>query len=385
MTSLSSVLRAVPILAALLYSMTPASAQDAQFAFGGDRYAAGQQTNVSAPVEGDAFLAGYDVTLNAPVTGSAHLGGFNVTSNADVDGNLYGAGFTVHINAPITGNLSATGSTVGVTDNAAIGGNARLAGASVSLAAPVEGSVLVSADALTLSGTIAGDFSFFGRTITFAPDARIDGTVQIHAPENIAVPASVAAPDRVSFSVLEDADYLDHAGRTAENVVRGFWPAFWGLAVFWLVLVIAGAVLMAFMPKRLANMQIMSETRPFRSLGWGALTFAMLLGLVPLTAMTIIGIFIVPFVLIFIAVCLGLAYALGAYLLGTRVTNAFVTVDTNLKRLIVMAISLIIVVLLGIIPFIGWLLTLIVVAFGLGTTARTAVMPRDERGTGAPA
>lgn len=355
-----------------------ASAQNQQFTLGGDRFGAGDQTGIDTPVQGDAFIAGSDVVLSAPVDGSAHMAGFNVNSNAAIGSNFYGAGFTVNITAPVDGNVTAAGRTVALSRAATVGGNVRIAGASVSLAPPVEGAVLVSAETLTLSGTIAGDFSFFGRTIEFAPGARIDGAVDIHAPEAIAVPASVAPADRVSYASLEDSSYVDHAGRTAETIMRGFWPMVAGFAAVLIVLVLIGAILMAFFPRRLENMQLASEAKPLRSFGWGILTFAMLLGLVPLVAMTIVGILVVPFVVLAIVVCLGLAFVLGAYLVGTRVARTFAVIDTNLKRLAVMAASLVAVVVLGLIPFIGWLLSLLVVTFGLGAAVRTMIAPRPD-------
>ena len=145
------------------------------------------------------------------------MAGFNVNSNAAIGSNFYGAGFTVNITAPVDGNVTAAGRTVALSRAATVGGNVphcrgqRLAGTTGA------GRMLVSAETLTLSGTIAGDFRLFGRTIEFAPGARIDGAVDIHAPEAIAVPASVAPADRVSYASLEDSSYVDHAGRTSRN------------------------------------------------------------------------------------------------------------------------------------------------------------------------
>ncbi len=373
--------RTIVLFTGLLALASPTAAQDGvRLVFGNDHYAAGQQTRQAMPVPGDMFLAGYDVTLAAPVRGSAHMGGFNVTSNAEVDTNLYMAGFTANVNAPVAGNVTATGSTVSVAENAAIAGNARLSGASVTLAGPVGGSALVAADALTLAGSIDGDFNFYGRTITFEPGAQVAGNVTIHAPEEISIPASVAPASRVSFERLEDVDYVGEAGRTAENVARGLWPVIGGLIAFMLILVLAGAVLLALFPHRIATMQAMAATRPFRSIGWGILTFAMLLGLVPVTALTVIGILALPVVFIFIVLCFGFAYVLGIYLVGTRIAGSFAELSTNPKRLGVLAGSLVIAVLLGFVPFIGWLLTLMLMIFGLGATTRTMIMPRPGGG-----
>ncbi|WP_127142794.1 hypothetical protein [Pelagibacterium montanilacus] len=366
------------LLPPLVAFSLPALAEDSQLVFGGDHYAAGQTTTVRKPVEGDAFVAGYHATLSAPVTGSAHLAGFNASSENDIGQNLYALGFAVDVNGPVEGNVSATGNTVDIARAATIGGNARLSGASVKLEAPVQGSAVVAADVFSLSSEIGGDFSFYGRALNFEPGARVTGALHIHAPEPIEVPASVADASRVTFSALEDTDYVAEAGRTAESVARGYWPALWGVAIVLLLLILSGAMLIAFAPGRLETIHTTAETRPFRSLGWGALTFAMLLGLVPLSALTVIGIVALPLIFFFIAALLGLAYVMGAYLIGTRVARAFLTIDTNAKRLGVMTGSIIIAVLLAVLPIIGWFLILLIVTLGLGSTARTIVVPRNS-------
>jgi hypothetical protein len=86
-------------------------------------------------------------------------------------------------------------------------------------------------------------------------------------------------------------------------------------------------------------------------------------------AMTIIGILLLPFVLVFVIVACSLAYLIGAFLIGIRIASAFVAVDTNLNRLGVLAIALIVAAAIGMIPIVGWLTTLGIVLFGFGSAA----------------
>jgi hypothetical protein len=216
---------------------------------------------------------------------------------------------------------------------------------------------------------VSGDFSFYGETLTFGPGARVDGVLEIRAPKEIAVPASVASADRVRFELLDSPDYVSEAGKTAGSVVGRFWPVFWTIAAWWLFLFLVGASLIALAPRAVSALQVASEKRPFRNLGLGMLAFAAVLGLVPVVAMTIIGILLLPFLLVFAVMACSLAYLVGAFLIGLRIATAFVTVDTNLKRLGVLAVSLIAAALIGMIPVVGWLVTLGVLLFGFGAAA----------------
>ncbi|RYE87308.1 MAG: hypothetical protein EOP19_04605 [Hyphomicrobiales bacterium] len=357
------------VLAGLLLLPGYAAAEDGKLAFGGDQYVAGQSASIAAPVERDAFAAGYDVLLNAPVTGDAHLAGFNVTSDAAITGDLYAAGSSVSVNGTVGGDITAFGSSVAVRSGATVTGNVRLAGATVTLSAPVNGSALITAQTLTLDTTVAGDLNFFGENLNFGPAAKVTGKVIIRAPKEIAVPATVAAADRVSYSPLAAPDYATEAGKTAEHVVQSIWPAVWATGLWWVLLVVIGLLFITLAPRLVAALEIVAAKRPFRNLGLGILAFASVVGLVPVFALTIVGLFLLPFVLVFEVVACALAYLAGTYLVGVRIAQALLPIDSNLKRVGVLVASIVLAGLIGMIPFVGWLVTLALLAFGFGAFA----------------
>lgn len=363
---------AVGLLAA---SSQMAGADESRLIFGGDQFAAGQVTSIATPVQGDAFAMGNDVTLSVAVSGDAHLAGYDVDVDADVAGDVYAAGFSVSISGAVGSDLTAAANTVTVQATAPVSGNARLVGATVTLDAPVGGSALVTAQSFALNAVVSGDFSFYGENLTFGPEARVDGTLEIRTPKQVTVPSTVASADRVRFELLDSPDYVSEAGKTAGGVVGRFWPVFWTVAAWWLALVLVGAGLIALVPKSVSALQTAAERRPFRNLGLGIVSFAAVLGLVPVLAMTVVGILLLPFVLIFAVVACSLAYLAGAFLVGLRISTAFVSVNSNLKRLGVLAISLIAAALLGMIPVLGWFFTLFILVFGFGA-ATVAMLGR---------
>lgn len=343
-----------------------AMADEARLSFGGDQYAAGQAVIVSTAVERDAFAAGYDVSLQAPVTGDAHLAGYNVSNSAAVSGDVYAAGFSVSQTGTVGGDVTAIGNTVLLHSTSPVAGNARLAGATVTIASPLQGSAIITAKTLTLDAVISGDLNFFGETIVFGPAAKVAGSVTIQAPKEIAVPETVASADRVKFQRLVEPDYASQAGKTAEHVVRGIWPAIWATGLWWLLLFVVGTVFITLLPRLVASLTVATEVRQFRNLGLGLLGFAAVVGLVPVFALTLVGIFLLPFVLIFVVTICILAYLAGTYLVGARVAKALMPIDTNIKRLVVLAISIVIAGLLAMIPVVGWLLSLVLLVYGFG-------------------
>jgi cytoskeletal protein CcmA (bactofilin family) len=370
-------MRLLPKLLAitLLFLPVGAIAQEGRFSFGGDQFAAGQSALVDAPVPHDAFAAGYDVALRSPVNGDAHLAGFNVTQGADVAGDLYAAGFSVSINGNVGGDVTAMGNSVTVASPQPVAGNLRLAGQTVTVSSVVNGSALITAQTLTLASAVKGDLNFFGETLSFGPNAKVDGTVTIHAPKEIVVPASVAAADRVRFELLVAPDYASEAGKTAEHVVRGVWPAVWATGLWWLLLFVVGLTAITLLPRLTQSLQTVGASRPFRRIGLGLVAFSATIGLVPVLALTVVGILVLPFALLFVVVACALAYLTGTYLVGARIARSLTSIDGNLKRVGVLAISIVVLGLLGMIPVIGWLLTLVVLCFGFGAIA-TVIMGR---------
>ena len=243
----------------------------------------------------------------------------------------------------------------------------------------IGGSLLATAAVMSLNAPVTGDFSFYGDTLTFGPNARVDGKVLIHAPKEIAVPTSVAAADRVTFEKITTPDYSGEMGRTAETVVRGVWFAVWATIIWWLLLFVAGALFIAAAPKLIADLTALSMKRPFGRLGIGVLSFSATIGLVLVAVLTLIGIFLLPFVAIYVFVACSLAYLAGVYFVGVRIWTAFAPVGTNLQRMIVLALSLIVGGLVTMVPFIGWLATLLFLAFGFGVIS-VRVIARWDRG-----
>jgi hypothetical protein len=369
------------ILSVLLAVLLPTAclADDARFEFGGDQYAAGQNITVASPVAHDAFMVGGQVSLGAPVTGNAHLAGANINSGAAVSGSVYAIGFSIAITAPVTGTVTALGNSIAIRAPATVGGNVRLAGSTVTLAAPVAGSALLSGQAVSLDASVGGDLSFYGETLSFGPNAKVTGNLLIRAPKPIEVPASVASPERVKYEVLEHPDYPSQAGSTAQGVVGSVWPAVWGTVVWWMFLFIAGVSFIVLAPRLVGALQLASVSRPMRNFGLGVLSFAAALGLVPVFAMTLVGIVLVPFALLYIVVLCGLGYVAGAYFIGLRLLGAFMPVDGSARQVAVLAVSLIVAGLLGMVPVIGWLIGLALTVFGIGLFA-VIVMDRWTAG-----
>ena len=353
----------------LALGSVPAFADQQTFTFGGDTYAAGQTTSIAEPVLRDAFEAGNTVSLAAPVTGDAHLAGFDVQSISDIGGNLYAAGFSVSVTGTVKGDVTAMGNHISVHTAQPVVGNVRAAAASFTLDSGVDGALLVTASTATINAPVKGDLSFYGETLVFGGNATVGGKVLIHAPKSIAVPETVAPADRVTFTELTSPQYLSQVGQTAEMVAKSFWVDLWAAAGWWVLLLVVGAAFITLSQPLVGNLETLASVRPFRRFGLGLLSFASIIGLVPLAAISVVGLLVVPVVLILAFVVCSLAYLAGVYLIGHAIGRRVAPLASVGRKIATLAVSLVIAGLLTMIPFLGWLISLVLVAYGFGVIA----------------
>jgi hypothetical protein len=355
------------MLGALLM-IAPASA-DARFSLGGDNYVAGQNATLSEPNPRDALAAGFSVDITGKVGKDAQAAGFDVNIDAPVGENLNAAGFSVRVSQPITGDLSASGFNVQIRSGATVGGNARLAGGNVVVDAPITGSLAARARTLTVNGPISGDARLAATKLSFGPDARIGGTLTYFAPEPIEIAPSVIAPDKVHFEKLEPVGGMGFFRQPVE--MPRLWPSF--LAVFFSYLItlaflfVVAAILLAAAPLTVEMLRERTIRRPFLSMGLGILGLGMLIGLIPICAMSVIGIPLIPVVLLAIMVFWIVGYLLGVYALSWHVADAMGELPTTISaRLAILVIGLIVAAVLNFIPFLGWLINLLLLFMGMG-------------------
>ena len=353
----------IAFTAALLWLVPSAQADEAKLSFGGDQFSAGQTATLSEPAAKDAFVAGYDTSIDATVTGNAHLAGFSVKTNAAIGGDLYAIGNSVSVNGAVGGNVTAAAATLSLNDPSPIPGNVRLGGTTVTLNTPVAGSALITAQTLTLNAPVTGDMRFFGESIIFGPAAKIGGQILIQAPKPIEVPATVAPAENVRFELTVRDEPSAGAARTFENVATN---ARWANAGWLLLLALVGAAVIGIAPKGLVAMERVATLRPLRTFGVGAIVLSAILGSVVVFGLTIVGAPVIPIVLLLVAIACSLGFLAGVYFTGLTLVRTMVAIESKPRRIGVLVAALLLATLVGMIPFLGWLITLGLLCYGLG-------------------
>jgi hypothetical protein len=348
---------------------TPVKAD--QLTVGNDIYLSGSSAVLSEPSSRDAFVSGFNVDIKARVEKDVHAAGFNVNFDAPIGSDAYAAGFSVQIAQPVGGDLTASAFNISVSQSAALSGNVRLAARSITLDGAIGGSLIAAAGDLTMNDVVSSDAVLTVGTLKFGTNAKINGKLKYYAQEPITIPASVITADRVQFEKLTVSNAAETIRENTSRGMSNMWPSFVsviaGVVLLIGFLVAMGAVILAFAPRWMEDLKNEALHSPIRITALGMLGLSLVIGLVPVSGMTLIGIPLIPVAMLAAMGLWILGYVGGAYAIGARFGWASNSGSSSMgSKVAVLATTIVILSLLNFIPIIGWLVNLAVLFLGLG-------------------
>ena len=355
--------RLLPAAIAAFFLAGPALADppdSVQHRFSDDLYAAGEDILVGGAGLQHVYAGGRTVAVKAEVSRSVHAAGRNVTIAGAVGDNAYAAGYRVELAGKVGGDAMAAGYRVELSESGAVAGDLTAAARRVLVRGPVGGDASLAGEIVEIAAPIGGSVQIRAEQIRFVDGARIDGTLVLWSEQPIEVPASVAPADRVQTHKVEAPE------PAAPSVMPKLLLAGGGAILFVLVALAAGLAWAA--PSGLEQARLAVRDRPGRTTLVGLIALAALLGSVPVAAITLVGLLLLPVLAIVVPVLLALGYLTGAYGVG-RTVIALTGADPRPGRLVAFAgivLGIIVLALLQLIPLIGWWLGLVVLVAGLG-------------------
>ena len=362
-------------LIATIASLTlagPGLAQNVSRVHGGDTYTAGEAVTETLSATGDVFAAGSVITTSGSASGDIHAAGYDVNISTNTGGDIYAAGSSVTISAPVGEDITAAGFSVRSTATASVAGNLRFFGRSLTIEGPITGALTAFGGTVHLNAPVSGDAWIVAETITYGPEARIDGSLILSTEDSTSVPERVIPAARITVEEWDSRAMYREFDRRWEGVDMPMLPtwismfsAFLISAIFLLML---AAVFLTFAETRVEKMRRRVTRQPLQTFVLGVVGLSALFGMVPVTALTIVGILFVPFVLLAILVAWTLGYLLATYGIARRVLVAFNGSDepTLLVKLVTIALAICVVAILNFIPFVGWVVNYTLVLLGVG-------------------
>jgi hypothetical protein len=388
-----------------------------------DLFIVGDNVVIDGTVNGDLFAFGQNVVVNGTVRGSLIVGGQFVEINGQIDGSVYNGcnAATYGAEADIGRNLYFGGFSLDVDQGATIGRDMAFGGYQAVLDGSVGRDLFAGAGALEINGSIGGDVSTevgspsddMGPTpfISFMPpgtpamlnpglriseDAQIGGTVyytsssdqgsSIESAPSGGIVFSTPQPDEVAVEASPDfADAQEEIERVSLGLKVGKWLLQRGRELVTLLLL--GGLVLWLLPDLFKKVIDKAEGEPLPATGYGFL--AVIIGY---AGAVIVAALILALGIFFGVLTLGglgrTIFGVGFSSLGLAVTIFLLLVNYGSKLVLAfwggqwllsklapqaseskvwpLVVGVLIYVLLRAIPFLGWVIGLVVTLIGLG-------------------
>ena len=361
---------------------SPLTAETTTHTHGGDVFTSGGAVVETFAAERDVFVSGRAITASGTAGGDVHVVGFDVDVSTLVSEDLYVVGSKILVRSEIAKDLSALGMNIQTGATSKTRGNARLMGGSIRIDGNIDGALSAIGSDVYLNGKIRGDARIVAQSISFGADAVVEGVFTYASKDDVAVPERVADPDRVRQEPYTSSRVWDDMRESFKNGDMPTLPKLISIVeafvISLLFFVILGAIALTFAPKPAERMRAAIAQSPGQVALLGIVGLSVLFGMIPITALTIVGLPFVPIVLLALLVAWVLGYALGAFAIARRVWDAFGGDEepSLVANLAALASAIVVIAILNFIPFVGWVANYTLVLLGVGAMTK-AVLERS--------
>jgi hypothetical protein len=325
-------------------------------------FATGETIILEGTVNGDAYLAAGNIIVNGTVNGDLMAAGGNITINGTVAEDLRVAAGSVSIQGQIGGGVTVMAGSVTVARDSQVAEGLVAAGGNLDIMAPIGGGITVGAGNVLVGNTVNGNALVGAGKLTLTNNANITGNLDYYSESRLTRTGGARVGGNVKFNRVQD---IAEKGRAEERVRKGV-GAF-GASMLFMSFVglissfVLGALLIKLMPNFMAKTAETVGSKSWQSmlLGLAVLFLTPIVALVLL--MTVIG---MP-----LAFILMLAYILILYIskLFTSIYVGKIFIKAKDASLyLLLFLGLLVYYLVGLIPIIGWISSLLFVITGIG-------------------
>ena len=313
-------------------------------------------------IAGDAIMAGGELTFgDAARTGGDYVGaGGKQDIRGRIHGSLRAAGGQVQVKSIVDRNATIGGGDLVIDSVAVIGHNAYLIGGNIRVNGTVRGGLLATGGTVELNGPVTGDVEIASGSLRLGPRAQIGGNLR--------------------YRVAKDKVHIDPAAHVAGKITA--LPVSKGPGLFGLLWtfggLLAGVVIVLLIPRFIAEAAGDIQQRPIRAVLVGLVVPILTFIAIIVAAATVIGL---PLALITLAVFMvfaALSQVPVAVWLGERIMHSRTPLGRQ-STIVNFFIGALILLVLGVIPVLGGIVTLVATCVGFGAILIAAWAARERQ------
>ena len=338
----------------------------------GNLYAAAANITVDGTIKGDVICAGQSININGKVDGDVICAGQSINTKGQIGGNVRVAGNSINLGGSIARNVNAFGASIILDKNAEVGWSMLMAGATAEIRGKIGGDLYGAGPKITIAGEIGGDvrvrlkdkiraekkglsYEDKSELLSISDDAKIGGNLT-YTGNNEAV---ISEKTTIAGEVKHNLPKVEKARKFM------FVGWFWGKLYSIFAALVVGLVLISLWRKQIIELTNKMLEKVGASIGWGAVIMFLTPIIAILLIFTLIGI---PLALILLGVWI-IALFIAKILAGIMIGRSILEKLWKKKKdplIWAMIVGIVICWFIFSIPFVGWILTLVALWWGLG-------------------
>ena len=322
----------------------------------GNLYAVGSNLTIEGKVTGDVICAGQSINITGDIAGDVICAGQSININGNIGGNVRVAGQIINFNGRAERNAMMAGSSIITSASSTIGWDLLILGNNFELNGNIGRDLYGHAGKVNVNGQISQNIDLTNSNFIIGSAAKINGQVKYTSTKD----ASIDSKAVINGQVIHNLPAA--ASRKSKLTDLGWWLK--KLISIFSALVI-GLVLISFWREPVIKITDLMLNKAGHALGWGILALLLTPLIVIILLITIIGI---PLSLILLAIWLIAMYIskiLAGILIGRSLINNYLPKQKDALNL-AMVVGIIIAYLIFALPLIGWIVSLLVMLWGLG-------------------
>jgi cytoskeletal protein CcmA (bactofilin family) len=318
----------------------------------GDLYAVGGSVALSGAVQGDVYIGSGVATLNAPISADATVVSGTVQVHAPIGDDLRAAAGEVTLADAVSGDVVVMGGSLHVLSTASIEGDIIFFGGELTVEGPVEGSIFGSADAVRIDAAIGGNVEVTAyNELTLGDRANVEGAITYKSRHDL-----VRSQNSVVIGEIQKESLVLKDAVSPEQFLVPF-----------LMLLFAALALFLVAKRHLPPLVALTTKR----YGLNGILGLAILGGMPFVAtilmVSVLGFFAGLFLLLVYAALVLFSFIFGTIVIGVWAMKLLlkrgdISISAVVAGVILMQIALLI-------PYVGFLAALAIVAIVLGSLA----------------
>jgi len=319
----------------------------------------------SEVINDDLFIGAKSVTVDGIVNGDIFVGAEAIKIGGTVNGNIHAAAKTIEMSGVVRGNMYSGAQNILVTGSR-IGGSLLLGGASLTIDknTSVAGSILAGSESLMIDSRVTRSVYAGAGNFNLGSGAYIGKDLYYASGESKAT----ISPDATILGSTFKSEYTYtkpnvDVGAMQKSAMKAAVATKVGITIVWFL----GTLLVGFVYMKLAEKQFSQSAGIVSQSFWKSLGLGFLIAMAFIPAIIILGVTVVGLPLAGLSVLLFIMYScLAGIVVARALGSALLKANKKAPVFGAFALGLLLIKIVEMIPFIGFMTGLVIFWSGLG-------------------